>query len=76
MYKLCSVNVLLGHLPVWMGPVTLPYTATVTVSVVSLCTTYCDCVDNHYQLFFVFSGEKVLCFHGPLLYEAKVIYCV
>ena len=74
MYKLCSVNVLLGHLPVWMGPVTLPY----TVSVVSLCTTYRDCVDNHYQLCFVcsFLGEKVLCFHGPLLYEAKVIYCV
>lgn len=22
---------------------------------------------------FVFSGEKVLCFHGPLIYEAKCL---
>lgn len=25
-----------------------------------------------FRLFCLFAGERVLCFHGPLLYEAKV----
>jgi hypothetical protein len=29
-------------------------------------------VDRYKKALGVFAGEKVLCFHGPLLYEAKV----
>uniref|UniRef100_A0A8C9K0F3 Mortality factor 4-like protein 1 n=1 Tax=Panthera tigris altaica TaxID=74533 RepID=A0A8C9K0F3_PANTA len=28
---------------------------------------------QHFFLFFTFTGERVLCFHGPLLYEAKCV---